>query len=253
MISRKPLFIIIVVISLLPALALGARLRLFELRTGNGLLFDVMVESSMGMSNGFLDAYDGCYMLRVSKADFRATAFTVLFGGRGVQSPRLDLTSDIEVSRQVYVPRDGDWARYYDLVINGSKRTQTIDVELYGNLGSDSSTKLVGTSDNDMVIEVGDHWLATDDYSDGDGDPSLAHVYRRAQGKLLPTAVTLDRDDISIQYKVKLPPRGRAAFVFFAVQTKTGAEAMSLARELTKFGPAAKASLAAPEIQIIRN
>jgi hypothetical protein len=252
MISRKTLAIITVVV-LLPALAFGARLRLFELRTGNGFLFDVMVESSMGMSNGLIDAYDGCYMLRVSKAEFRATSFTVLFGGRGVQSPRHDVTSDIQVSRQVYVPRAGDWARYYDLIINDSKRPQTIDVELYGNLGSDSSTKLVGTSDNDMVIEPSDHWLATDDHSDGSGDPSLAHVYRRAQGKLLPVAVTLERDNISVQYKIKLPPRGQAALVFFAVQTKTGAEATNLARELTKFGPAAKAHLSAPDIRLIRN
>lgn len=252
MFARKTLLIVIALV-LLPALAFGARMRLFEVRTGNNFLFDVMVESSMGMSNGLSDAYDGCYMMRVSGAEVRTPSVTILFGGRGVQSPRQQAGSAIKVSRQVFVPQTGDWARYYDLLVNDSKRMQSLDVEIYGNLGSDSSTKLVGTSDNDMVIEASDRWFATDDFSDGGGDPSLAHVFRRARGKLAPDSVTLERDNISIHYKLKLRPRARAALLFYAVQTKTGAEATSLASELTKFGPAAKRHLSAADIRLIRN
>jgi hypothetical protein len=248
--SRRALIAFVIVAA--PVLAFGARMRLFEVRTVNGFVFDAMVESNMGLSNGLTDAYDGCYMLRVSKGEVRIPSVAILFGGKGIQSPR-SAHGDLSVSRQLYVDTDEDWARYYDLVINTSKSVQTAEVEIFGNLGSDSSTKLVDTSDGDALIETSDTWIATDDYADGAGDPSLAHVFRREASKLQPTAVTLQLDDFSVRYEVKLAPGARAAFVLFAVQTKSGAEAVRIARELTKFGPSAKRHLAAADIAAIRN
>jgi hypothetical protein len=251
---RAPTSLLLLVTLLLsaPLIAFGARMRLFEARTANGFIFDVMAESSLGMSNGFRDAYDGCYMLRVNGAEVRAPGVTILYGGRGVQMPRQDV-GGITVSRQVYIPSEGDWARYYDLVINSSKKVQTVQVEIYGNLGSDSSTKIVGTSDQDSLIENSDTWFSTDDSSDGGGDPTLAHVFRRARGKLRPQSVSLNRDSISIHYQLKLAPRARAALVFFAVQAKNGTDAMRTAQELVVFGTKAKARLSAQDIRYIRN
>ena len=248
--SLKALILLLLVVA--PAVALGARMRLFEVRTVNNLLFDVMIESSMGMSNGLRDAYDGCYMLRVDGSEVRVPSATIIYAGRGVQSPRANV-NDLTVSRKVYMPSDGDWARYYDLIINSSRRRRTVEVEIYGNLGSDSATKITGTSDGDMQIEVSDTWFATDDFADGDGDPSLAHVFRRTKGRSRPDSVRLERDNISVSYQVKLAPRARAAFLFFAVQTKNSAEATKVARRVAGFGKKAREHLSAAEIRAIRN
>lgn len=247
---RKAL--IVLVLASLPLAAWGARLRLFQVRTDGNFLFDVMVESNMGMSNGFSDAYDGCYMLKVSGTEVRSPSAAIIFSGRGIQSPRTEV-GDFQVSRQVYVPAEGDWARYYDLIINNTRRVQTAEIEIYGNLGSDNSTQLMGTSDGDSSIETSDTWFATDDFADGGGDPSLAHVFRRTRGKLRPTKVTLERDSISISYRVKIPPRGKKAIVLFAVQTKSSTEARNLAAELVKFGTKAKARLDPQDIRLIAN
>jgi hypothetical protein len=243
---------IIVVLTCLPLAAWGARLRLFEVETEGHFLFDVMVESNMAMSNGLNDAYDGCYMLRVGGTEARWESASIILGGRGIQTPRIDVGT-FKVSRQVFVPTKGDWARIYDLIVNTTTKAQTAEVEIFGNLGSDNSTQLTGTSDGDMSLEASDTWFATDDYSDGSGDPSLAHVFRRAAGKLRPTTVTLEQDNISVRYQIKLPPRGRKAIVFFAVQTKTGTEARALAESLTKFGTDARTNLDAQDIGLIAN
>jgi len=244
--------LIVVALVLVPAVAIGARLQFFEVRTSGNFLFDIMVDSTLGMSNGLRDAYDGCYTLRVSGIEVRPRSAAILWGGRGVISPRFQ-AGQVKVSRQVYVPEVGDWARYYDLFVNETKTAQTVDVEIFGNLGSDSSTKILSSSDGDTDLETSDSWFSTDDYADGSGDPSLAHVYRRARGKLRPEAVSLQHDDISIRFRLKIRPRKSAAIVFFAVQTKNAADANALAAELTKFGPDARARLAKADIRLIAN
>jgi len=251
MLARKALLLVLLVVA--PAIAMGAGLRLFQVRTANNFLFDVMVESNMGMSNGLNDAYDGCYMLRVAGSEVRTPSATILYGGRGVQSPRTAVGNLFKVSRQVYVPTKGDWARYYDLIVNTSSSKQSVEVEVFGNLGSDSSTKVTQTSDNDLSVETSDLWFVTDDFEDGAGDPTLAHVFRRQGSKRSPERIALDMDNISIRYRLKLAPRGRAALVFFAVQTSNSTEATKLARELTAFGAPAKAHLSTEDIRRIQN
>lgn len=236
----------------LPGFALaGGPLGNIDIRTSGGFLFDVMADS-FAMLDGTRDAYDRCYMLRVDGAEVRLPSATVLFGGRGVLSPRTQV-SGVTVSRQVFVPEQGDWARYYDLFINDTKTTRTVGVEIYGNLGSDSSTKIVTTSSGDAILETTDGWAVTDDHTDGGGDPALGHVFRRARGKLRPEAVSLVHDDISFRYRLELRPRKSAAIVFFAVQANTGDEAAELSRQLSAFGVAAKARLSAADIGLIAN
>jgi large repetitive protein len=238
---------------LAPAAALGERLPLLELRTLNNFLFDVLLESNMGMSNGLGDAYDGCYMLRVAGAEVLTPSVTFLFAGRGVASPRIDLADGLRVSRQVYMPADADWARYYDLVINPSKTSRTVTVEIFGNLGSDSATKVTGTSDGDLAVEPSDAWIATDDFADGEGDPSLAHVFRHQGSKLSPSRVTLESDNLSVEWDLKLAPQGRAAILFYAVQTKNSAEAARVAAELVKLDAKARAHLSPEDLRLVRN
>jgi len=248
--ARKAL--VALALAALAALAAGARLDIFEVRTSGGYLFDVMAESSMGISDGLSDAYDGCYMLRVGGAEVQQASAAIIGRGRGLQGPRVP-ASGIKVSRQIYVPEKGDWARYYDVFVNDSKAAQTVDVELFGNLGSDSSTKIVTTSDGDGLAEVADTWIATDDYADGSGDPSLAHVFRRDRGKMRPESVTITDDNLSIRYRLKLGPQKSAAVLFFAVQTTNSGEAARLAKELAAFGAPAREGLGAEAIRIIAN
>jgi hypothetical protein len=81
----------------------------------------------------------------------------------------------------------------------------------------------------------------------------LAHVFRRAKGGMPPSEVTLDRDNISMHFKIRLPPRGKKALVTFAVQTKNSTEARQIAQDLVKFGTNAKVGLAPEDIRLIAN
>jgi len=50
-------------------------------------------------------------------------------------------------------------------------------VKVGGNLGSDSSTSIIQTSNGDTYLDNIDRWIVTDDNCNGCGDPSLAHVF----------------------------------------------------------------------------
>lgn len=89
----------------------------------------------------------------------------------------MQILKGLEVSRKVFVPTTEDWARYLEILHNPTTSPITAKVWVGGDLGSDSDTVILATSDGDTTFETTDRWLATDDNCDGCGDPSLAHVF----------------------------------------------------------------------------
>ena len=77
-----------------------------------------------------------------------------------IQQPGL---ANLDVTRKIYVPSTGYFARYMEILTNSGTAPVTVDAQIFSNLGSDSSTRIITTSSGDQVFGTDDFWLVTDD------------------------------------------------------------------------------------------
>ena len=144
----------------------------------DGYMYDVSTGYGTCISGGTSDAYDNAYYLKINSVNYNATNLTI--SGRNIIGTTETL-SGLRVTRKLYVPSSkdgplGNFGRWYDSLYNPTGSPITVSVEYFSDLGSDSSTQVTGTDDGDYMVELTDQWIATDDYIDGGGDASLAHI-----------------------------------------------------------------------------
>jgi len=218
-------------ILVLPATALA-----IDLMSPGGFLFDIQDTSQGQLSNGTTDAYDSMYFLNVGGTRYNASgaASTTSLGGRQVEMAET-MMGDMAVRRLIYVPSGSagmNYARYLDLVRNTGSTTQMVSIEIDGNLGSDSSTVVTGSSSGDTVVDNTDDWFSTDDSTDGGGDPSLAHVVQASGGAVRATTVSAVTDSLSWTFDVSIAPGETVGILTFAVQEMNRAGSMTEAMRL---------------------
>lgn len=211
-----------------PALALAV-----DFTSGGGFLFDIQDTFGGSLSNGSIDAYDGCYYLDVGGTRYSPSGAGTV-SGRTVTLATTTIAG-LSVRRVVYVPASGgDWARYLEVLDNPGMTPVTTTVRISGNLGSDSGTRLMATSSGDSVVDPTESWFATDD-TDGSSDPSLAHLFQSGPGSGAPVsarAASLSSDNIDWTFDVTVPAGGRVVVMTFAIQTMTQALAQAEAARL---------------------
>jgi hypothetical protein len=233
---------IVLAVSLTTSLALAT-----DLTSGTGELFDIQdgtggsFSTDGSLSNGSIDAYDGCYYLTVGGSNYFGLmgAATTSLSGRQVDMPSAPVGAGLMAERHIYVPSSGpSFARYLDLISNPSGSDVTTTVTINGNLGSDSSTVLVTTSSGDLTIGPEDSWFASDDI-DMMWDPSLAHVFQGIGGLVTASMITAtgmpspfggSSDALGYSYVVTVPAGGRVAILHFAVQEMNQATAIATAQ-----------------------
>ncbi|MHC4891685.1 MAG: hypothetical protein ACYTEO_19720 [Planctomycetota bacterium] len=179
------------------------------------------------LSEGTDDAYDSAYYLRINGVYYNATNLTI--SGRNIIGTT-ETVSGLRVTRKLYVPESkdgplGNFGRWYDSLYNLTGSPITVSVEYLSNLGSDSFTTITGTDDGDNIIELTDQWVATDDFSDGGEDPSLAHiVYLAGADEPIDYIELYDLTGYGADYlhwrydNVVINPDETVAFLTFAVQ-----------------------------------
>jgi hypothetical protein len=208
--------------------------------TGTGShLWDIQSDGSI--FDGSADAYDNMYRLRVGGATFTPTTVGATYAsGRGWATGTQSL-SGLTVSRRVYVPVANTWwgettnpagfARFEDILTNPTAASITVEVEVFGNLGSDVETFYVGTSDGDLAMEASDEWVATDD-ADAGGDRSLAHVLQGGGAPSAASALNVSVDELTWRFSVTIPAGGTRRLVYFGVQAINRASAENMAEKL---------------------
>lgn len=221
---------------------------------GTGFRWDVQPDGRI--NDGTNDAYDGGLQLTVSESNGSTVGFQADSGTRASDGQTLaltDLTSnDLRLDRVVYVPTNDGFARYLDQVTNNGSATRTLTLQLYTNLGSDSSTQLVATDAASAgTYDTADHWVVTDD-SDGAGDPSLAHV-SWGEGGLAPDSVQYTTGTLTQRWTVTVAPGQTVGLLHFAVQAGNRATAQATAQRLVELPSDALAGLSASELSSIVN
>jgi hypothetical protein len=176
------------------------------------------------------DAYDGAYYLSVAGNQFPCiNVGTPTQGGREVVIGPSDITG-LRVSRHVYVPTAGGYARYLETLDNPGASDITVSVSVNGNLGSDNATRVIvapSATDNRYAVTA-----------DNGFDPALAHVFAGSGAPVSATAqFVAPSDQVRYSWNVTVPAGGRVSLLHFAVQRATGnttaaqAQAEALATE----------------------
>ena len=198
----------------------------FFVQLFNDAEWDIEPEGSI--SDGTNDAYDGAFFLSVGN-EFYTASFSsdiMLEDAQEVVLPVIeDLGEDgLSVSRRIFVPEEGRFARFLETLTNTTASAITLDVAIEGNLGSDDS-EIFGPAFNGSVDLAGNlNWHTSQDAFNS--DPALGFFYPGA-------VAVLSGDNFEYTYSdVTIPAGQTVTIVHFAFQDVTSLDIDGVAEEI---------------------
>jgi len=236
---------------------------------GDGSILDgtnSLFEGDFGTNRGglLLDVVSGGSPNRFTGASIGTTEES----GREVALRQTDLAG-LDVTRKVFVPRTGYFARYLEILSNPTAGPITVDVHLLSNLRQfNGPPRVVATSSGDTTLDVSDplnpdRWVAVDDGNDG--DPFLVSTLPAAAFAFDGVGASSRAGEASfgtpgnhgeLRYGwngVTVPAGGTVAFLHFALQQTSRVAARASAERLVQLPPEALNGLSPEEIGWIRN
>jgi 5-hydroxyisourate hydrolase-like protein (transthyretin family) len=233
-----------------------------SLYDANGQAYHVSQPGTVRSNDSYVFSANGGLKLELETGGV-TTAFagvavgTLEAGGQQVVA-RQPAVAGLDVTRRVFVPADGYFARYVDVLANPGTSAVTVNVWMTSYTGLSS---LIKTSSGDAAISVADaatadRWFTIDDSTDGwSSSPALAFVFD-GPGGAVRTSVAAFAPSNSAYWRwdnVTVPAGGSVAFMHFVVQQGTRAGAQASAERLVQLPPEALASLRPDELAVIRN
>jgi hypothetical protein len=201
------------------------------------------------LDNGYIDSYDYMYYLSIDGTTYYSSpgTYTTEINGRQIVLPVVNIDG-LNVQRKIFVPATENWARYLEIIQNSSGSSKTVNVRIYGDVGSDSNTNLIATSStvyspplltyDNLVVNGPLFWAVTDD-ADGTPDPSLAHSFAGPHGlecvDYLRFYAGFNGNGDAMEYflnNITIAPGQTVVIMHFAVQQTNRANATSDARNL---------------------
>ena len=243
-----------------------------SIRDGTGQFFAGDSASNRG---GFLlDVVAGGTPTR-----FLGEADPVEEGGRELVYRQSGLAG-LDVTRKVFVPQTGYFARYLEVLSNPTADPITVDLRLsthfrfiqkvQNGFTFDREPRVISTSSGDALLDVlspetADRWVVVDDDDDGDFFlvntlPPVAHVFDGEDAAQTAGEARFDTDFtgrfgrlVQEWRTLTIPAGGRVALLHFASQQTSRAGAQASAERLVQLPPEALAGLSLEEIGQIRN
>ncbi|MFO0892785.1 MAG: FG-GAP-like repeat-containing protein [Isosphaeraceae bacterium] len=225
-----------------PSDPVGLPLGLYD---GSGFLWDIAGDGDIG--DGTSDAYDGG-LYHEGFPYFSSAAAED--GGREIVIGQATI-GDVVVTRKIYVPADGTFARFLEIVTNAGAWPTDYTVRIRTNLGSDGNETFVRTSSGDGDFDAADDWIVTDDY-DAAGDPTMLHVIA-GEGGSRPSYAARFGDNLSYNYDLSLAPGETKIVMHFASQNASQADALARAPELAALGEETLAGMTGDELKLVVN
>jgi uncharacterized repeat protein (TIGR01451 family) len=163
----------------------------------------------------------------------------------------------LSVSRKVYVPPNDTYARWMNFFTNTSGSPVTFTMLTANNLGSDSNTVIVNSSNGDAVAQITDTWISSFQNYSGNtsSDVRIGHVL---QGTGAPTPVSniffQNGDDNPFWvYSITLAPGQTKAILNFVTGQPSKAAANAKAAALALLPATSTQCLSAAELGQIVN
>lgn len=163
----------------------------------------------------------------------------------------------LSVSRKVFVPANDQFARWLNLFTNTTGAPITFSMVTANNLGSDSSTKIVSSSNGNATAELTDTWVSTFQSYSGStsSDPRLGHVLQ-GLGATVPLALIhfADGEDTPYWgYTITLSPGETKIIASFVTGQPSKAAANAKAAQIAGLPDTTLQCLAGNERQQIAN
>jgi hypothetical protein len=256
-----------------------------DLHDGNLARFDIQKDGTIktGQSNLFYQY--STYGLKGGVAlEILSEGSTYAFEGNQVDLPpteenlgreiavRQNDLAGLNVMRKVYVPQEGYFARYLEILTNPTAEDITVDLRVTSNFYySNSYVQVVTTSSGDTTLEVNDteasdRWGVVDDNNETDpfissNLPPAAFVWSGPGDAVRPDGATFTTRtsssspaNLTMQWSQMTVPAGQSvAFMHFAVQQVSRLAAQASAERLVQLPPEALYGLSLAEIGLIKN
>ncbi|HMD96237.1 MAG TPA: carboxypeptidase regulatory-like domain-containing protein [Terriglobia bacterium] len=250
-----------------------------DLYDASDFFFDIQPNASIlsGTDNVFRGDFNqnqGAFLLNLVSSG-TPTAFTGApvgtqeLNGRQIAVQEQNLAG-LNVTRKVYIPQDGYFARYLEILNNPTANDVTVDVNVVDNIYSYYvPTTIITTSRGDNVLNVTDptnpdYWVVIDDNVDNDpflvyGPPAVAFTFDGPNGAQRVGAASFapstgNEQQLSLTWQsVKVPAGQTVALMHFGVQQVSRAAAAASAARLVQLPPEALAGLTAAELSEIQN
>jgi hypothetical protein len=190
-----------------------------------------------------------------------ATATTECLGAvsgvnRQVVLP-IQTSGNLQIQRKVFVPDNDSFARWLNSFTNTGGTSMTVTAVIANNLGSDSNTTVVSSSDGDATAEVTDTWVSSFQNYSGttSSDPRLAHILQGPGATVPLTGINfVDGDDNPFWgYTFTLAPGETKILLNFVVGQPSKATAATKAASLTSLPGSALQCLSTTEQQEMAN
>jgi hypothetical protein len=200
------------------------------------------------------DAYDGYNTLCISLNNTVANCATgnanfVIYNKNGPATTEcpgakvnrqvvlpVQTTGNLKIQRKVFVPDNDSFARWLNYFTNTGGTPQTVTAVIANNLGSDSNTKITGSSNGNNTAEVTDTWITSFQNYSGttSSDVRLGHVLQSAAPAVPLTGITfVDGNDRPFWgYTFTLAPGETKIIANFGVGQPSNAAAKAKAAEL---------------------
>jgi hypothetical protein len=189
----------------------------YNLDGADGFRYDVECDGELGdggtVDRSLNDAYDGAYFFKINR-QYMWCHDAGTFEENGREIVLESGLNGLLVTRKIYSPAEGGFARYLDVITNPGTAAQTIAFEIESNLGSDGRTRIVTPP-----TETNNTFAVTDQNGEC-CDPALAHVYSGVN-PAVPVGSTQFRngnDDLFYRWTVTVQPGQTVIFMHFAVQ-----------------------------------
>lgn len=202
----RPFWVILAIFCCLPIHA-GA----IQLIDGKSFIYDI--GDNGVLVNGTLNAYQNMYRLRVNGTNYVGKPSIVATQGREVITSRyIEPNSGLEIRRRIYVSKNYNFARYMEIIKNPTDTAQTVNIEVYGALGSGANT---------VAAYNQKQFLITDDNSSKiNGLPALLHYHSQA-GSPVTATHSLIGDKLNWTYdNVTIPAQSQVRLLYFVAQTQ---------------------------------
>lgn len=256
-----------------------------DLYDGNLSKFDIQQDGTIktGQSNLFYQYY--AYGLKGGLAmELVSGATTYAFSGDQVELPpteenlgreiavRQDDLGGLNVTRKIYVPQEGYFARYLEVLTNPTGEDITVDLWVSSNFYYiNGYVQVVNTSDEDVTLEVdgsatSDRWAVVDDNNENDpfvssNLPPAAFVWSGPGDVVGPDGATFatrigssSPASLSLSWTQVIVPAGESvAFMHFVVQQVSRLGAQASAERLIQLPPEALYGLSIEEMAMVQN
>ncbi|MCV6636742.1 PKD domain-containing protein [Candidatus Albibeggiatoa sp. nov. NOAA] len=204
----KRLWVILAILCWLPIHASA-----IQLIDGESFVYDI--GDNGVLVNGTLNAYQNMYNLRVNSTNYVGQPENLTSQGREViTSLYTEPNTGLEIRRRIYVSNNYNFARYMEIIRNPTANAQTIDIEVYGTLGSGSRTT---TAYDQQQFLITDDEAVTGSLG---GLPALLHYHSQA-GSPITATHTLVGDKLNWTYRnVEIPAQTQVRLIYFVAQTQ---------------------------------